>query len=51
MAQQKIVFLGDSGTGKTKLLHRAVHDEFDQNSQSTIGATFYRFNKSFEIDG
>lgn len=44
----KIVFCGDSGVGKTVLIRRFVHKEF-QLQEITIGANFY-FQK-LEING
>jgi Ras-related protein Rab-11A len=36
----KVVFIGDSGVGKTNLLSRFCKDEFMLNSQSTVGVEF-----------
>jgi len=36
----KIIILGDSGVGKTALLHRYVHTQFIQEHKATIGADF-----------
>lgn len=36
----KLVFLGESTTGKTTLSYRLVRDEFYPHSESTIGASF-----------
>jgi len=36
----KCVLLGTSGVGKTSIVLRALRNQFDENSQSTIGATF-----------
>ena len=36
----KVVFIGDSGVGKTNILSRFCKDEFMVNSQSTIGVEF-----------
>jgi Ras-related protein Rab-11A len=36
----KVVFIGDSGVGKTNILSRFCRDEFMLNSQSTIGVEF-----------
>ena len=36
----KVVFCGESGCGKTSLIHRLVHDVFIEESVSTIGANY-----------
>ena len=36
----KILILGDSGTGKTALVRRSVHDFFTEGYRSTIGVDF-----------
>ncbi|KAE9592704.1 hypothetical protein Lal_00029060 [Lupinus albus] len=36
----KIVLIGDSGVGKSQLLHRFVKNEFNLKSKSTIGVEF-----------
>ena len=36
----KIVLIGDTSVGKSNLLSRYVHDDFDQESKSTIGVDF-----------
>jgi len=36
----KIIILGDSGVGKTALLHNYIHQEFIQEHKATIGADF-----------
>ena len=36
----KTVFLGESNTGKTSMVYRMMKNEFDNNSESTIGASF-----------
>lgn len=36
----KVVAVGESGVGKTCLLIRFVRDQFDDNSQSTLGVEF-----------
>ena len=44
----KVVFLGESGVGKTSLCRRLTNNEFNDYSESTIGATFvsYRNDKA-----
>jgi len=38
--QTKLVFLGEAAVGKSSIVLRFVKDEFNQNSESTIGAAF-----------
>lgn len=45
----KIVLIGDSGVGKSNLLSRFTHDEFNLESKSTIGVEFA--TKSIQTDG
>lgn len=40
VTQYKLVLLGDSGVGKSSLLHRFVTDTFDMECSPTIGAAF-----------
>lgn len=44
----KIVLCGKQGTGKSALAVRFVHDYFDSNTPSTIGASF--FSKDVYVD-
>jgi len=44
----KIIVLGDSGVGKTALLHKYVHNAFIQEHKATIGADF--LTKEISID-
>ncbi|ETO19012.1 Rab7 [Reticulomyxa filosa] len=44
----KIIILGDSGVGKTALLHRYVHGQFIQEHKATIGADFITKDISVE---
>ncbi len=37
----KLVFLGDSGVGKTSLVERYVYDSFNPNTMHTIGAILH----------
>ncbi|KAF7700562.1 Ras-related protein Rab2BV [Cucumispora dikerogammari] len=36
----KIVLIGDSGVGKTNLLHRLIHTTYSSNLKATIGVEF-----------
>ncbi|MDP2060452.1 MAG: Rab7 family protein [Flavobacteriaceae bacterium] len=45
----KIIILGDSGVGKTSLMHQYVTKKFDNRYKATIGADF--LTKDIEIDG
>jgi Ras-related protein Rab-7A len=45
----KIIILGDSGVGKTALMHQYVSKKFDPRYKATIGADF--LSKDVEIDG
>ncbi|EDO17432.1 hypothetical protein Kpol_1037p28 [Vanderwaltozyma polyspora DSM 70294] len=36
----KVIVLGDSGVGKTSLMHRYVNDKYSQQYKATIGADF-----------
>lgn len=38
--QVKLVLLGDSGVGKSSLLRRFVHDTFNEETDSTMGASY-----------
>jgi Ras-related protein Rab-7A len=44
----KIIILGDSGVGKTALLHKYVHGQFIQEHKATIGADF--ITKEISVD-
>jgi len=43
----KIIIIGNSGVGKTTLLHQYLEDKFKPNVQSTIGVNF--FVKRFKL--
>ncbi|CUS21726.1 LAQU0S03e09318g1_1 [Lachancea quebecensis] len=45
----KVIILGDSGVGKTSLMHRYVNDKFSQQYKATIGADF--LTKEVTMDG
>lgn len=45
----KIIILGDSGVGKTSLMHQYVNHRFDSRYKATIGADF--LTKDVEING
>ena len=45
----KIIILGDSGVGKTSLMHQYVSKKFDNRYKATIGADF--LTKDVEING
>jgi GTPase SAR1 family protein len=45
----KVVLLGDSGVGKSSILHRFVNDEF-VGLESTVGAAFTEYNKFGKTD-
>jgi len=45
----KIVLMGDCGVGKSNLLGRFARDEFNQDSESTIGVEFA--TKVITVDG
>jgi len=42
---RKVVFLGDSSVGKSSLMRRITHNEFNTFSESTIGAAYYAFTR------
>lgn len=46
---EKIVLLGSATVGKTSIVNRAVHDKFNSQTASTVGAQF--MTKSFTVDG
>ncbi|KAG5481059.1 hypothetical protein LSCM1_06735 [Leishmania martiniquensis] len=45
----KIIILGDSGVGKTSLMHQYVNRVFDSRYKATIGADF--LSKDVEVNG
>lgn len=45
----KIIILGDSGVGKTSLMHQYVNKKFDSRYKATIGADF--LTKNVELNG
>lgn len=44
----KVIILGDSGVGKTSLMHRYVNDKYSQQYKATIGADF--LTKEIAVD-
>ena len=36
----KIILLGNSGVGKTSIINRYIHNQFNLNSETTIGSSF-----------
>ncbi|EKF38411.1 ras-related protein rab-5, putative [Trypanosoma cruzi marinkellei] len=40
----KVVLLGDSGVGKSSLVQRLAKDEWNENQNSTVGASFFRYS-------
>ena len=44
----KIIIIGDTGVGKTNILHRYLTDTFKEDSKSTVGVEF--FTKSFKVN-
>lgn len=37
----KMIIIGDSGTGKSCLLHHFIHNSYKENSAHTIGIEFH----------
>lgn len=37
----KIVFLGDSGVGKSTIIQRYVEENFNENPEATVGSMFF----------
>lgn len=42
MKNYKVIFIGESSVGKTSIINRLCLDQFDENSESTIGAAYRR---------
>ncbi|CAD8056485.1 unnamed protein product [Paramecium primaurelia] len=47
-ADLKIILLGDSAVGKSKLVERFLLDDYEERQQSTYALTMYRHNAKFE---
>ena len=47
--QVKIVLVGDSGCGKSSIIYRYKNGRFNEEQDSTIGASFY--SQLLEVDG
>ena len=45
----KVVVVGDSGVGKTNLIHRFVKNNFSENTKATVGVEF--LSKTYQIKG
>ena len=45
----KIVFLGNSGVGKTSIINRYITSNFEKFAQPTIGPMY--FSKKLVVDG
>jgi GTPase SAR1 family protein len=41
----KLIFIGDSNTGKTSIINRFVHNSFNDSHVCTIGVDFMISNK------
>ena len=48
MKKFKIVLIGTSGVGKTSILTRLVKNEFYENSQATIGSSYFCLKREFD---
>ena len=46
--EYKIIFLGDSGVGKTSLINRFVHENFKPSQEATLGVMY--LSKKLIID-
>lgn len=52
----KVILLGESGIGKSCLIKRFCQNEFDQNSQATVGSSFnsktihFKTNESLQMN-
>ena len=45
----KVVVIGSVGVGKTSLTVRFIYDQFNENMETTLGASY--FEKNHEYDG
>lgn len=53
----KIVFMGESGVGKTSIINKYIKDKFDENVNATAGVGFFTHkfnipekNETFKLD-
>lgn len=44
MNQYKVVFLGDCAVGKSSIIYRFISNCFNENSESTVGSSFFQYN-------
>lgn len=44
----KVVFLGNSGVGKTTVIQRYVEENFNENPEATVGSMF--FSKELSVN-
>ena len=43
--RRKVVFLGDSGAGKTSIIQKKIKDKYQEHQTSTIGAAFTTYHR------
>lgn len=44
----KLIIVGDTASGKTKLVERFLLDSYEQRQLSTYALTMFRYNKKIE---
>ena len=49
--QHKVIIVGDVGVGKTSILQKFIVNKYDENNQSTLGATFRSKNVAYNENG